>query len=165
MGSLFYSFILALWAGGMFIFTFLVTPVIFQSFGRDTAGEIVGKLFPYYFPYNLVLSVLALIIFLLCIGIQGKAQNKIAIVLLTIAILINLYVTFKLYPDIVSVKQQIKTFEAQSDESPARNQFRKMHGISAILNILLLMDGIALLITRQTNTYISERTSNTVTPG
>ena len=55
MGSVVYSFLLALWAGGMFIFTFLVTPVIFQSFGRDTAGEIVGKLFPYYFPYTLTL--------------------------------------------------------------------------------------------------------------
>jgi hypothetical protein len=146
IGSIFYSFILALWTGGIVIFTFLVTPVIFQSFGRDAAGEIVGKLFPYYFPYNLVLSVLALIIFLVFIGIKGKAQNKITILLLTIAILINLYVTFKLHPDIVSIKQQIKTFETQSDESPARNQFRKMHGISAILNILLLMDGIALFV-------------------
>jgi len=151
IGAIIYSFILALWTGGIVIVTFLVTPVIFQSFGKDTAGEIVGKLFPYYFPYNLVLSVLALIIFLVFIGIKGKVQNKIAIILLTIAILINLYVTFNLHPDIVSVKQQIKTFETQSDESPARNQFRKMHGISAILNILLLMDGIALLILNTTS--------------
>jgi hypothetical protein len=80
------------------------------------------------------------------IGIKGKIQNKITIILLTIAILINLFVTFKLHPDIISVKQQIKTFETQSDESPARNQFRKLHAISAILNILLLIDGTALII-------------------
>ncbi len=133
------------------MFTFLVTPVIFQSFGRDTAGEIVGKLFPYYFPYNLVLSVVALVIFLLFFGIRGKIQNKIAIILLTIAILFNLFVTFKLHPDIVSVKQQIKTFETQTDASPARDQFRKMHGVSAIMNILLLLDGTALLILNTTS--------------
>ena len=149
-GSIFYSFILALWAGGMFIFTFLVTPVIFQSFGRDAAGEIVGKLFPYYFPYNLVLSVLALIIFLLFLGMRGKIQNKIMLLLLTAAVLINMFITFKLYPDIQSVKQQITTFETQTDESPARNQFRKMHGLSALLNILLLLDGTALLILNST---------------
>jgi uncharacterized membrane protein len=146
MGSIVYSFLLALWIGGMFIFTFLVTPVIFQSYGRDTAGEIVGKLFPYYFPYNLVLSVLALIIFLLFLGIRGKTQNKITIILLTAAVLINIFITFKLHPDITCVKQQISTFETQTEESPARNQFRKMHGMSAILNVLLLLDGTALLI-------------------
>jgi hypothetical protein len=145
-GAISYSFLLALWTGGMFIFTFLVTPVIFKSYGRDTAGEIVGKLFPYYFPYNLVLSVLALIIFLLFIGTRGKPQNKITIILLTAAVVINIFIAFKLYPDITSVKQQISTFETQTDASPARDQFRKMHGMSAILNILLLLDGTALLI-------------------
>ena len=137
-GSIVYSFLLALWVGGMFIFTFLVTPVIFQSYGRDTAGEIVGKLFPYYFPYTLVLSVLALIVFLLFIGIRGKIQNKITTILLAVAVFINIFVTFKLYPDIQNVKQQITTFEAQADASPARDQFRKMHGVSALLNILAI---------------------------
>jgi hypothetical protein len=146
IGSVLYNFILALWAGGIVIFTFLVTPVIFQSLSRDTAGEIVGKLFPYYFPYNLILSVTALAIFLVFIRIKGKNRVKITIILLSIAVLINLLIIFKLHPDVISVKQQIKTFETQSEESPARNQFRKLHAISATLNILLLMDGTALII-------------------
>ena len=145
-GSVLYNFTLALWVGGISLFTFLVTPIIFQSFGRDTAGEIVGKIFPYYFPYNLFLSVAALAIFLLFFGIRGKPRSKITIILLTIAVLINLFVTFKLHPDITRIKQQIKTFETRSDESPLRNQFRKLHTISAILNILLLIDGATLII-------------------
>jgi hypothetical protein len=150
IGAIAYNFILALWSGGMVIFTFLVTPVIFQSFGKDTAGEIVGKLFPYYFPYTLVLSVLALIVFLLFIGIRGKIQNKITVILLAAAVFINIFITFKLYPDITSIKQQIATFETQADASPARDQFKKMHGVSALLNILLLLDGAALLILNTT---------------
>jgi hypothetical protein len=145
-GSVLYNFTLALWVGGISLFTFLVTPIIFQSFGRDTAGEIVGKIFPYYFPYNLFLSVAALAIFLLFFGIRGKPRGKITIILLTIAVLIYLFVTFKLHPDITRIKQQIKTFETRSDESPLRNQFRKLHTISAILNILLLIDGATLII-------------------
>jgi len=151
IGSVLYNFTLALWVGGIVIFTFLVTPIIFQSFGRDTAGEIVGKLFPYYFPYNLVLSVVALAIFIVFIGIKGNIRRKIPIILLSIAVLINLFITFKLHSDIISVKQQIKTFETQSDEYPARNQFRKLHTISAILNILLLIDGSALIILNNTS--------------
>ena len=42
----FYTLTLALWTGGMVLFTFIVTPAIFRSFGRDQAGEIVGYLFP-----------------------------------------------------------------------------------------------------------------------
>ena len=151
IGSLIYNLILALWVGGIVIFTFLVTPVIFQSFGRSTAGEIVGKLFPYYFPYNLILSVAALAIFLVFIGIKGKTRGKITIILLSVAVLSNLFVTFKLNPDIIGVKQQIKNFEIQSDESPARNQFRKLHAISAILNLLLLIDGAVLIILSNTS--------------
>jgi len=67
-------------------------------------------------------------------------------ILLIAAVLINLFVTFKLYPDIKNVKQQIATFETQSDESPMRNKFKNLHGVSAILNIFLLIDGTALLI-------------------
>jgi uncharacterized membrane protein len=146
IGPIVYDCILALWVGGMFIFTFLVTPIIFKSFQRDTAGEIVGKLFPYYFPYNLALSVLALAVFLLSTGMHGKIENKITIILLTAALLMNLFVMFKLYPDIKRIKQQITTFEIQSDGSPMRNRFRKLHRMSAILNMLLLADGAALLI-------------------
>ena len=42
----FYNIVLALWVGGMALFTFIVTPVIFKSYPRDQAGEIVGRLFP-----------------------------------------------------------------------------------------------------------------------
>ena len=59
----FYNLALALWVGGIITFTFIVTPAIFKSFGRDMAGEIVGKLFPGYFLYNLVLAALAFILF------------------------------------------------------------------------------------------------------
>ena len=67
-------------------------------------------------------------------------------IFLALAVFINIFITFKLYPDITIVKQQINTFETQNDASPARNQFRKMHGVSALLNILVLLDGAALLI-------------------
>jgi|WetSurMetagenome_2_1015567.scaffolds.fasta_scaffold325945_1 hypothetical protein len=67
-------------------------------------------------------------------------------ILLILAVLINLFVTLKLYPDIKSVKQQITTFETQSDESPMRNKFKNLHRVSAILNIFLLIDGTFLLM-------------------
>ncbi|MCG2723015.1 MAG: DUF4149 domain-containing protein, partial [Thermodesulfovibrionales bacterium] len=81
-GLTLYHFLLALWVGGMSMFSFLVTPVIFQSFARDTAGEIAGKLFPYYFPFTLVTALLTLGVFLFFIGVRATIQHRITLALL-----------------------------------------------------------------------------------
>jgi uncharacterized membrane protein len=140
-----YNIVLALWTGGMALFTFIVTPAIFRSFGRDQAGEIVGKLFPGYFLYLLALSALALVLFFLLGADQASRSFRASLFLLVVAVIINAYVLFLLHPKAVQIKQQVVTFEKAAPDSPARREFRKLHGISAVLNLALLADGIALL--------------------
>ncbi len=140
-----YLLILSLWVGGMVIFTFVVTPAIFRSYGRDEAGEIVGKLFPGYFPYLLALSFLALLLFLLQKTDRRSAGYWSSLVLLAAAIVVNSYVTFKLHPDAVRIKQQVATFEQAAPDSAARKEFRRLHAVSAVLNLFVLLDGAALL--------------------
>jgi hypothetical protein len=94
-----YTLILSLWIGGIAIFTFVVTPAIFSSYNRDMAGEIVGKLFPGYFTYTLVFSALALVVFFLLKADRSKKPFRLSLALLTIALLANAYVSFKLHPD------------------------------------------------------------------
>jgi len=143
--AILYTLILALWTGGVAIFTFVVTPVIFRSYGRDMAGEIVGKLFPGYFTYNLVLSVLALAVLFMLGADRAAKAFQFSLALLMIALLANAYVSLKLHPDTVRIKQQVASFERESPDSPARKEFRRLHGISAVLNLLILTDGVVLL--------------------
>jgi len=140
-----YTLILALWTGGIAIFTFVVTPAIFRSYGRDMAGEIVGKLFPGYFTYTLVLSALALLVFFLLDADRSTRAFQLSLALLTLALLANAYVSFKLHPDTVRIKQQVASFERERPDSPARKEFRRRHGISAVVNLFILADGVALL--------------------
>ncbi len=141
-----YIIILALWVGGISLFTFIVTPKIFRSYDRDKAGEIVGKLFPGYFLFTLVLSVLVLLLLPLCRYLFGQAGFLWSLVLAVIAVAINLFVSFKLHPEIRSVKQEVHSFQSLPDDSPARKTFRKLHAMSMTLNLLLLADGVTLLI-------------------
>ncbi len=141
-----YNLILALWVGGIASFTFVVTPVIFRSFGRDLAGKVVGELFPGYFLYNLVLAVLALILFFAAAGDSLKIAYHLSLVLLIAALIINLFIVFKLHPDTVRVKQAVTSFERESPDSPMRKRFSKLHAVSAILNLALLADGAVLLV-------------------
>ena len=143
-GPALYHLMLALWVGGMFMYTFLVTPLIFKYFARDTASAIVDRLFPFYFPYNLVVVVLAFGFFLLS-GLKG-ARQKLSRVLLIAAILIGLFVNVGLYPEIKKTKREIASFEKDSVYSPARKRFRTLHGISMTLNLILLADGVALIV-------------------
>ncbi|MBI4826089.1 MAG: DUF4149 domain-containing protein [Nitrospirae bacterium] len=141
-----YNILLALWVGGMAIFTFLITPVIFKGFERDTASAIVDKLFPFYFPYNLIISLTALVSFLLVAKFQTGIARQLSLGLIIAAIVINAFITFKLYPDVRKVKATITSFEQTSPESLERKEFRKLHGISAVLNLLLLIDGVTLIV-------------------
>src|SRR3972149_3851447 len=56
VASAVYRLALSLWVGGIALFTFVVTPVIFRTHGRDAAGRIVGSIFPVYFRYGLVVA-------------------------------------------------------------------------------------------------------------
>ncbi len=140
-----YYLALSLWVGGISIFTFIITPVIFRSFERDMAGKIVGKLFNGYFMYNLALSVLSLVLIMTVRSLLAKTGFKMSLVLIACAVIINLFIIFKLHPEIIRVKQEVHSFEVEADDSPARKEFRKLHAVSASLNLLLLADGIALL--------------------
>lgn len=132
-----YSLTLALWVGGMAIFTFVVAPVIFKSYPRDTAGEIVGKLFPGYFMYNLVLAVLAMVLFFLVAGDREKTAYRFSRTLIAAAVIVNVFIVYKLYPEAVRVKQEAASFECQSLDSLARKKFTRLHALSASLNLLL----------------------------
>ncbi len=95
---------LALWTGGMAMFTFVVTPAIFKHFPRDTASRTVDKLFPLYFPYNLITSVLALFFD----AISGGTNYS--IIIIAAAALINLFIILVLYPAIRKTKFLIPSF-------------------------------------------------------
>lgn len=140
-----YSFTLSLWVGGMMIFTFIITPVIFKAHGRDMAGKIVGHLFPFYFLYNLCLSGIALFLVFL-MGRTTKWASIIAMVLLITAVVINIVHIVFFLPKMEDLKTGIASFETTPKDHPLRQQFNRLHGISAILNLSLLVEGIALLV-------------------
>lgn len=144
--TFFYSIILSLWVGGMSIFTFLVTPAVFHSYNRDMAGQIVGTLFPGYFWYLLVVSVLALALLIVSARAWNKPAVRWSIALAAAAMLVNAFVLFRLYPAVQEVKKQVVSFERESPDSPMRKQFIRLHGVSSVLNLLVLADGMALLL-------------------
>jgi len=140
-----YTLTLALLVGGNVLYTFLATPVIFARFERDLAGRVVAAMMPYYFRYDLVLVLVAVALFALAVPRRAPAYRASA-ALLGVTVVTAVAVVFWLYPAMLEVRGQVASFAADAPMTPARQAFRRLHGISSVLNLLLLAVGTALLL-------------------
>lgn len=141
-----YRLTLSLWVGGNAIFTFLVTPILFRSLGRDEAGRIVGLYFPAYFTYNFVLAAVALAGFFLLAARGWRVAHWACLALLVLGVASAGFVRFGYYPRAQAVKARIASFETVPATDPLRREFSRLHGASMALNLFLLADGAALLL-------------------
>jgi hypothetical protein len=140
--SIVYRLLIAFWVGGAALFTFILTPTLFKSFDRDTAGTIVGILFPGYFKVGLICGVLALGCLLFTREKRWLASSVIIVAMLVVTSL----QAFVIEPKAAAIKKEIPSFVTTPADHPMRQKFRKLHGISAVSNLGVIGGGIALII-------------------
>lgn len=140
--TIIYRLAVALWVGGIGIFTFILTPIIFKSFGRDLAGRIVGELFPAYFRWGLACGVVALAAL---IAVRGKNFIP-ALVIVIVMLLLTSFDAFYLEPHLAQLKREIPSFETTPKDHPLRKEFSKLHGVSAVCNLSVFGGGVILIV-------------------
>ena len=137
-----YRLAVSFWVGGAAMFTFVLTPIIFKVNDRDTAGKIVGTLFPGYFKWGLACGVVALASILL---IRGK--NFVPIVLILVIMLsLTSFQSFYVEPRAAAIKKEIPSFVTTPKEHPQRREFSRLHAISAVCNLTVIVGGVVLVI-------------------
>lgn len=137
-----YQLAIALWAGGNAIFTLLLTPILFKTESRDTAGRIVGNLFPGYFKWGLACGVIALACRL---GGNGFT-TKLPVALLLLMLAATSFQAFYVEPKAAELKQRIGSFETTPKDHPLRQEFSRLHGVSAVCNLVVLAGGVVLVV-------------------
>jgi len=146
LASAVYRLALSLWVGGMALFTFVVTPVVFRTQGRDAAGKIVGAIFPLYFRYGLVLTAVALLARIAAGEAFHGVRQWVGTFLILTAFLLSGYQAYGVAPRMERVKQSVASFEAAPPDDPARREFSRLHGISMVINLAILLEGVALIV-------------------
>ncbi len=146
MSTFLYNLAIACWVGATSFFTFVLTPTIFKSYNRDMAGEIVGVLFPGYFKWGLVCGVIALATIFFSSSVKHKA---IAAVIISVMLAITLVQSFVIEPKAAALKKAIPSFETTPKDDPLRVRFRRLHGVSAVSNLVVISGGIALIVLLQ----------------
>jgi len=139
--TLIYHLALAFWTGGIALFTFVLTPILFKSQPRDQAGRIVGVLFPGYFRWGLGCGGVALLCLLILRG--GSFAAELVILLLMLAA--TLFQALFIEPKARMLKQQIGSFESTAREHPLRRKFSRLHMVSAICNLAVFLGGVLLI--------------------
>jgi hypothetical protein len=139
-GNLVFLVALAVWSGAAVGLTFLTTPVIFAALDRDAASRLVGLLFPSYFRLGLVCVGLALVAASLAAWRRAGPARRRWIIPVLLALMLGLmaYAGLVLEPQIAAVQARIPSFLTDTD-SPARQEFRRLHSLSSILNLVVLM--------------------------
>jgi hypothetical protein len=140
--TIIYRLVVAFWIGGAALFTFILTPIIFKSYTRDMAGQIVGYLFPGYFRWGLACGAVALVCHLVMRG-----RNFVPVLVLIIVMLaLTSFQAFSIEPRAAALKKEIPSFETTPKDHPLRKEFAKLHGISAVCNLAVVGGGVVLII-------------------
>ena len=137
-----YRLAVAFWVGGVAIFTFILTPVIFKANDRDTAGRIVGTLFPGYFKWGLACGVIAFAALLIT---RGRSFD-LSLVIILIMLLLTSFQAFYIEPRAAALKREIPSFVTTDKESPHRREFTRIHAVSAVCNLAVFVGGVTLVV-------------------
>jgi uncharacterized membrane protein len=140
--TIIYRLAVSLWVGGVTIFTFVLTPILFKSYDRDMAGKIVGVLFPAYFRWNSACGLVALVTHL---SMRGRNFVPVLVIIL-VMVSLSAFGAFYIEPKAAAIKKEIPSFVTTPKDHPARKEFSKLHGISAVCNLTVFLGGVTLVV-------------------
>lgn len=136
-----YSFSLVGWLGAILFFSFGVAPIIFTVLDESSSARFVRALFPRYYAWIAIFSVVALASFTARPLVYPELRawkNLVTQGLILLNIVLAFYCANSLTPAIN---------KARDAGEPQEKRFKALHARSVKLNIASLLIGVACLIT------------------
>mgnify|MGYP001565406764 FL=1 len=139
-----YLFSLVIWIGSILFFSFFAAPSIFKVLPRETAGEVVGDIFPKYWMIGYISGIVS-ILSVIIIYIKEKGNYTAIISVLAIMTILTFYSGMAVGQKARAIKAEIKITEDASKKEGLKKEFSTVHRKSAILNGIILALGIILI--------------------
>ncbi len=136
-----YLMSMVIWVGSIIFFSFFGAPSIFKVLDRETAGNVVGDIFPKYWMIGYICGPVALGS-LLYSARAGAAGVGIRIALLA-AMIVGVYFTGIVVGGKAKlIKAEMRATENVDLKEVVRKRFMKIHGMSMALNLVILILGV-----------------------
>ncbi len=139
-----YLLSIVIWIGMIFFTTFFAAPSVFKVLPRETAGEVMGSIFPKYWIVGYVSSVAALASTILISRALGFYPGE-RLTILIIMTVLSFFSGFVIGRKARAIKAQMKRAGEGEEKAALRKSFGKIHGVSAAVNLLILFLGVLLI--------------------
>ncbi len=135
---------ITVWVGSMVFFTLIAAPSIFKNLPRETAGEVIGHIFPKYWILGYVASFLTLGS-LVALAYMQRSFPALRILLLIVILGLTFYSGLVVGKNARNIKAEIKTAEETVNKEELRSKFKRVHALSAVLNLCVILLGLFLV--------------------
>jgi uncharacterized membrane protein len=129
---------LVIWLGGMIFFSVVAAPSIFLNLDRETAGKVVGVIFPKYFMIGYVAS-LTLIGTLLAIWKDNLQAVKAPLGILSVCVGLAFVSGMVVGEKARAIKAKMYSAQEIQTNTELRDRFHAVHRLSTALNVALLI--------------------------
>jgi uncharacterized membrane protein len=136
-----YLMALSVWMGSLVFFSFIAAPGIFKALSRESAGDVVGVIFPRYWAVGYVASVLCLAS-ILWLSVTQKRFPASLLVVLAIMGAVSFYSGISVGGKARVVKAEMRAAESPEKKAELKAEFRKIHIKSSVLNMTVIILGV-----------------------
>ena len=135
---------LGLWLGAMSFFAFVVAPAAFSTLDREAAGRFVGAVFPKYYAVGLGVGLIALAsVVVRVLGRGVRPLDWVPMGLLVLMLALTLYAGAVVLPAAHAAREAVRA--AGADPTAAAG-FARLHRLSSVLNVIVMLAGMVTLI-------------------
>jgi uncharacterized membrane protein len=135
---------LVIWIGGMTFFSFIAAPSIFKALPRETAGDLVGDIFPKYWLMGYICSITSLATIVI-LSYMERSYSLARVGLLVLMMALSFYSGLVVGSKAREVKAQIRMADDASKKETLKSEFNILHKRSTILNVSILILGLAVI--------------------
>lgn len=139
---------LVTWIGGMIFLVVIGAPSIFKVLPRDAAGDVLGDIFPKYWIMGYICGIASLVTIVIMSG-TGTGTEQFypwgRISLLTFMTVLTFYLGLVSAARARKLRLQIRANVDTSMTQTLQKKFRSIHRFSVILNVLVLLAGLAVI--------------------
>lgn len=145
------------WYGTLLYFTLVQAPILFKTLPRALFGEVQSKLFPPYYLISYVCGIILVVTYHLAHPLKNYVpQDCVRMTALCLMLLFSLVQGLWIGPRVASLRLERQAAEEtfQKTNAPVdqekipvlSKEFGKAHGVSSLVNLMVILSGLIYLI-------------------
>lgn len=132
--------LLGLWMGASIYFSFIAAPTIFQlakkqTISRDQAGDLAEAMLRKYFRWGMVVLLFSGVIAVLLAFATGRPRWTQCAIIVLATLLVTAFSGIVWAPKVHQLRMERRAHHSEELDK----HFRKMHGISMLLNLIAIV--------------------------